>query len=94
MKIHMDMDLTPDEARTLVGLPDLKPMQAALLQEVENRMKKGLQAMEPDALIRMWLPASIQGLEQWQKFVWSRMTGGSGVPATRDDEGSGEREGR
>ena len=37
-------------------------------------MKKALTAMEPDALIKTWLPAGIQGLEQWQKFLWSRMT--------------------
>ena len=61
MKIHMDVDLTPEEARTLFGLPDVKPMQKALMGEIENRMKKSMQAMEPDALVKMWLPASIQG---------------------------------
>ena len=37
-------------------------------------------------MIRMWLPASIQGLEQWQKFIWSRMTGGTGS-APQSEEG-------
>jgi hypothetical protein len=86
MKIHMDMDLTPDEARTLFGLPDVKPMQKAMMAEVEARMKKALTAMEPDAILKMWLPAGIQGLEQWQKFIWSRMTGGGNV-AREADEG-------
>ena len=75
MKIHMDIDLTPEEARTLFGLPDVKPMQKALMDDIEGRMKKSLSAMEPDALIKMWLPAGVQGLEQWQKFIWARMTG-------------------
>ncbi|TVR96278.1 MAG: hypothetical protein EA406_12330 [Rhodospirillales bacterium] len=75
MKIHVDVDCTPDEARTLLGLPDVKPMQKALMDEIEGRMKKALAAMEPDALVRMWLPAGMQSLEQWQKFIWSRMTG-------------------
>ena len=72
------MDLTPEEARTLFGLPDVKPMQQAMMGEIEARMKKALSAMEPEAIIKMWLPASIQSLEQWQKFIWSRMTGGAG----------------
>jgi Family of unknown function (DUF6489) len=76
MKIHMDIDLTPEEARTLFGLPDVQPMQKAMMGDIEARMKKALSAMEPDALIRTWLPAGVQGLEQWQKFIWSRMTGG------------------
>ncbi|MFO1152555.1 MAG: DUF6489 family protein [Rhodospirillales bacterium] len=76
MKINMDVDLTPEEARVLFGLPDVQPMQRALMGEIENRLKKSMQAMEPDALVKMWLPASLSGLEQWQKFVWSRLTGG------------------
>lgn len=86
MKIHMDMDLTPDEARTLFGLPDVKPMQKAMMAEVEARMKKALTAMEPDAILKTWLPAGIQGLEQWQKFVWSRMTGGGGATREGDED--------
>lgn len=76
MKINIDIDCTPEELRTMFGLPDVKPMQNALMAEIEARMKKALQAMEPDALFKTWLPASIQGFEQWQKFVWSRLTGG------------------
>ena len=71
MKIHMDIECTPDEARTLFGLPDVKPMQEALMKDVEARMKKTLSAMEPESLVRMWLPAGIKGIEQWQDFVWS-----------------------
>jgi hypothetical protein len=75
MKINIDVDITPDEARTLLGLPDVKPMQAAMMEDIEARMKKTLGAMEPDALFKTWLPAGIQNLDQWQKFIWSTMTG-------------------
>ncbi len=78
MKIHMDMDLTPEEARVLMGLPDVQPMQKAMMAEIEGRLMKSMQAMEPEALFKMWLPASLSGLEQWQKFVWSRLAGGRG----------------
>ncbi|MFO1128913.1 MAG: DUF6489 family protein [Rhodospirillales bacterium] len=84
MKIHMDVDLTPEEARVLFGLPDVQPMQKALMGEIENRLKKSMQAMDPDALVKMWLPASLSGLEQWQKFVWSRLTGGRGAGESED----------
>lgn len=90
MKIHMDMDLTPDEARTLFGLPDVKPMQQAMMGEIEARMKKALSAMEPDAMVKMWLPASIQGLEQWQKFIWSRLAGGAGGGGAGESTGGKE----
>jgi hypothetical protein len=94
MKIHVDVDCTPEEARTLFGLPDVKPMQAAVMQEIENKMKRALAAMEPDALLKTWLPASIQGFEEWQKFVWSRLTGGrreSGRETSKTDPQEGDR---
>lgn len=75
MKVHVDIDCTPEEARALFGLPDVQPMQTALMKEIEVRMKKALGAMEPEALVKTWLPVSIQGFEEWQKFVWSRLTG-------------------
>jgi hypothetical protein len=81
MKINIDIDCTPEEARTLFGLPDVKPMQEALMAQIEARMKKTLAAMEPEALFSMWLPAGIQGLEQWQKFLWSRISGAAAAAA-------------
>ena len=75
MKVHIDIDCTPEEARTLFGLPDVKPMQAALLKDVEDRMKKALASTEPEALIKMWMPLGIQSFEQWQKFLWSKLMG-------------------
>lgn len=86
MKIHIDVDCTPEEARTLFGLPDVKPMQNVLMQEIENRMKKALAAMEPEALFKMWLPAGLQGLEQWQKFIWSRITGSGEAPGAAEEQ--------
>lgn len=84
MKIHIDVDCTPEEARTMFGLPDVKPMQSAMMTLIEERMKKTLSAMEPEALFSMWLPAGVQGLEQWQKFLWSRLTGGSDTAGAED----------
>lgn len=71
MKINFDIDCTPDEARALFGLPDVKPMQEALMAQIEARMTKVLAAMEPETMFNTWLPAWIQGLEQGQKFLWS-----------------------
>ena len=75
MKITVDVDCTPEEARTFLGLPDVKPLQQALLKDVEARMKANLAAMDPESLFSTWLPASVKGMEQIQKFFWTQMTG-------------------
>jgi Family of unknown function (DUF6489) len=72
MKIIVDVECTPEEARTFLGLPDVRPMQNAMMAEIENHMKSTLTAMEPEALLRTWLPAQAQGMEQLQKMFWSQ----------------------
>lgn len=77
MKLNIDIDCTPEEARAFLGLPDVKPMQDAMMAEIQSRMMANLQAMEPEALFRTWLPAQVQGMEQMQKFFWSQFAKGS-----------------
>ena len=74
MKVNVEIDCTPEEARAFFGLPDVAPMQAKLMREVEDRTVAAMHAMEPDALLKTWLPASFQGLEQLQKMFWGAMT--------------------
>lgn len=76
MKVTIDIDCTPEEARTFMGLPDVKPMQETMMKEVEDRMRANLQAMDPETMFKTWLPAGIQSFEQMQKMFWSQMTGG------------------
>lgn len=80
MKIRIDVDCTPEEARTFLGLPDVQPMQQRLMTDLEARMKAGLDSMTPDALFKTWLPASIEGFEQLQKAFWSNLAGSSQKP--------------
>lgn len=86
MKINIDVDMTPEEARTLLGLPDVQPMQQVMMNEIEDRMRKALTAMEPDAIFKTWLPAGLQSLETWQNFLIGRVGA-----AMRRGEGEKER---
>ena len=71
MKITFDVDCTAEEARTFFGLPDVKPMQDILMKKVETRMAANLDAMSPEAMLKTWLPAGVQGMEQLQKMFWA-----------------------
>jgi hypothetical protein len=80
VKIKIDVDCTPQEARAFLGLPDVAPMQKAMMAEVHKRMMDNLAAMEPEALFKTWLPAGIQGWEQMQKAFWAQMASGDKEP--------------
>jgi hypothetical protein len=74
MKITIDIDCTPQEARTFFGLPHVEPMQEALVAQMQERLTQYLDAMEPEALISAWLPGGIKGLTALQEQFWQQMT--------------------
>ena len=79
MKISFDIDCTPDELRGFFGMPDVKPMQEQLLKEVEERMRANLKALDPETMLKTWLPAGLKGFEQLQEMFLNQMAGrGSG----------------
>lgn len=72
MKINVNVDCTPDEARAFFGLPDVKPMQAELLKQLQDRLSKNIQAMDPEAMVKTWLSPMVKGFEQWQEVFLSQ----------------------
>jgi hypothetical protein len=64
MKLKIDIDCTPAEARAFLGLPDVAPLQKALLEDAQARMTQALAAMDPETMLKTWLPATLQGFEQ------------------------------
>ncbi|MDA8637507.1 DUF6489 family protein [Rhodospirillales bacterium] len=86
MKVTIDIDCTPEEARAFMGLPDVKQMQEAMMKEVEERMRANLQSMDPETIFKTWLPAGVQSFEQMQKMFWSQMTGGEKDKKDKKDD--------
>jgi hypothetical protein len=70
MKVTVDVDLTPEEARRLMGLPDLEPMQQRLLAQLEKQVSSNLSYMDPEMIVKTILPAGAQGFEQFQNLLW------------------------
>ena len=76
MRISVDIDCTPEEARAFLGLPDVKPMQEALMGQMQERMMSALSAMDPETMLKTWLPAGVQSMELLQKIFWAQFGAG------------------
>ncbi len=63
MKVTVEIECTPDEARQFFGLPDVKPMQVALMEKLEAQMLEAADRCSPDAMLRGWLSLGPQGIE-------------------------------
>ncbi len=79
MKITIEIDCTPDEARTFLGLPDVKPMQEAVMASMEKQMLHGAESFSPDSVLKLWFATMPQVSAQMQD-AFTRMMGGNGKP--------------
>lgn len=66
MKINVEFDLTPDEFRQSLGLPDVEAFQQSLLENIQRQMESGVDGYDPMNLMRPFLqqPMMQQGLSQ------------------------------
>ncbi|TVP49289.1 MAG: hypothetical protein EA345_07330 [Halomonas sp.] len=66
MKINVEFELTPDEFRHSLGLPDVEAFQKNLLENIQQQMESGVEGYDPMSLMRPFLqqPMMQQGLSQ------------------------------
>ncbi len=54
MKITVDIDCTPQEMRSFFGLPDLEPMQQAVMEELQRRLLSSMDHLSPTTVMKDW----------------------------------------
>ena len=75
MRFQINLDCTPEEARQFFGLPDIVPLQQTMMEELSKRLSEGIHTLEPDVLMKTWVPAIFQGWTQMQQNWWTQMQG-------------------
>ncbi|QQG36393.1 MAG: hypothetical protein HYS17_00960 [Micavibrio aeruginosavorus] len=89
MKVTVNVDCTPEEARAFIGLPNIAPLQERMMKELENRMAENLQTLDPETFMKTWLPLTMESWGEMQKMFWSQMQMGMTPSA-----GVGEKNGK
>ena len=82
MKVNVEIDCTPLEARQFFGLPDLQPMQTAVMDKMQQQMMANIEKVSPEALIQSWLTFDPKIAERFSD-MFVTMTG-LGAPRTKD----------
>ncbi|MEM7568249.1 MAG: DUF6489 family protein [Pseudomonadota bacterium] len=74
MKINVEIDCTPEEARAFFGLPDLSPVHEAMVTKMTQLASEGLSAQDMESMMRTWM-AGMAGMgenfQTLQKAFWS-----------------------
>jgi hypothetical protein len=69
MKISVDVDCTPEEARRFLGLPDLTPVHDAYVEKMTRAVSEGVTAESMAELMKSWGPMSEAGMTMWRSML-------------------------
>ncbi len=76
MKISVDIDCSPEEARRFLGLPDLSSVHEAYIEQMRSFVVQGVTPDMVEQMLRTWSPLGDAGMGMWRQMV-ERMGGAS-----------------
>ncbi|WP_269220216.1 DUF6489 family protein [Brevundimonas vesicularis] len=69
MKVNVEVECTPAEARAFLGLPDVTPLNDAMVAEMQKRMEANVAAMQPEELMKNWTSFGLQAQDQFRRLM-------------------------
>jgi len=69
MKMHIEIDCTPEEARQFMGLPDVDKANAVYVDTIANAMKSVSNTDQLEQYAKQLAPMGQMGLKMFQNFV-------------------------
>ncbi|RAK59411.1 hypothetical protein DJ021_06120 [Phenylobacterium hankyongense] len=77
MKMTIEVDCTPEEARRFMGLPDVSTLNEHLVGEMQKRIDANMAALSPDELLKNWMAFGAGAQEHFRKLMEVGMSGAS-----------------
>ena len=74
MKMNVEIDCTPAEARAFLGLPDVSALNDHLVEEMKKRMDANVSAMQPEELMKSWTSFGLSALDQFRRLMEAAVT--------------------
>ncbi len=84
MKFTVNVECSPEEARRFMGLPDVTPINEALVQEMTTRMQKNLALMSGESMMSSWMSVGTQAQDAFVKLMTSGVTAATAAAAPRE----------
>jgi Family of unknown function (DUF6489) len=71
MKLKIECDCTPKEARAFLGLPDVTALNEHVVKEMKARMDANIALVAPEEMMKNWMAFGGQASEQFMKLMTS-----------------------
>jgi hypothetical protein len=69
MKMTIEVDCTPEEARRFMGLPDVSALNDHLVNEMKGRIDANMAMMSPDEMVKNWMAFGAGAQDQFRKLM-------------------------
>ena len=74
MKFKIDIDCSPEEAREFFGLPNVEKLNETIMARVQEHMTSQMANMDPESLMKAWMPAGTKVMENFQEQFFSQFS--------------------
>lgn len=90
MKVNIEIDCSPEEARRFMGLPDVEQANAIYVDTIANAMKGVSSTEQLEQYAKQLAPMGQMGLKMFQNFMEgaARNAASEGKPASGKDKSS------
>jgi len=69
MKMTIEVDCSPEEARRFLGLPDVSTLNDHLVGEMKKRIDANMSMVSPDELMKNWMAFGAGAQEHFRKLM-------------------------
>lgn len=69
MKMSVEIDCTPEEARRFLGLPDVSALNDHIVAEMAKRVDANMAMLSPEELVKNWMAFGAGAQEQFRKLM-------------------------
>jgi hypothetical protein len=73
MKMTIEVDCTPEEARRFLGLPDVSALNDHLVSEMGKRIDANIGLLSPEEFLKNWMAVGAGAQEQFRKMMEAGM---------------------
>ena len=81
MNLKFDLECSPEEARAFLGLPDVRPLNEHVVEEMKSRMSANMAMLAPEELMKSWMAFGGQATDQFRKLMTAAVQGaGTSTP--------------
>ncbi|HCF25164.1 MULTISPECIES: DUF6489 family protein [unclassified Novosphingobium] len=85
MKVHVEIDCTPEEARAFLGLPDVSKANSVYVDVISKAMKGAGSVEQVQDFAKNIAPMGQMGLKLFQQFMESGNAFAAGAAKKKDD---------